>query len=66
MKTFLRLAIASSLTTLICPYALAQDASQGEGVVLLGEEVVDSACGLELSSIDQTILAAHICANDHK
>ncbi|WP_411565521.1 fimbrial protein [Pseudomonas orientalis] len=55
MKTFLRLAIASSLTTFISPCVVAQASAQGEGVVLLGGRVVDSACGLELASIDQTI-----------
>jgi type 1 fimbria pilin len=37
----------------ISPYVIAQ--GQGDGVVTLGGEVVDSACGLELSSVDQTI-----------
>lgn len=55
MNTFMRLAIASSLTTLISPCVFAQASSQGDGVVLLGGEIIDSACGLELSSIDQTI-----------
>ena len=55
MKTLIRLAIASSLTTFISPCVVAQASAQGDGVVLLGGEVVDSACGLELSSIDQTI-----------
>ncbi|WP_411379032.1 fimbrial protein [Pseudomonas sp. MPB26] len=55
MKTLIRLAIASSLTTFISPCMVAQASAQGDGVVLLGGEVVDSACGLELSSIDQTI-----------
>lgn len=55
MKTFISLAIASSLTTFISPCVFAQASSQGDGVVLLGGEVVDSACGLELSSTDQTI-----------
>ncbi|WP_242175923.1 MULTISPECIES: fimbrial protein [unclassified Pseudomonas] len=55
MNTFIRLAIASSLTLFISPYGFAQAYSQGDGVVTLGGEVVDSACGLEAVSADQTI-----------
>ncbi|MGY2374349.1 fimbrial protein [Pseudomonas sp. SDO524_S393] len=55
MNTFLSLAVASSVSLLISPCALAQGGSQGEGLLTLGGEVVDSACGLELASIDQTI-----------
>ncbi|KRP46707.1 fimbrial protein [Pseudomonas libanensis] len=55
MKTFISLAVTSSLTMFISAFAFAKSASQGEGIVTLGGEVVDSACGLELSSIDQTI-----------
>ncbi|MGY2685955.1 fimbrial protein [Pseudomonas tolaasii] len=53
MKTFMNLAITSSLMTLLSPCVLAQD--QGDGVVTLGGQIIDSACGLELSSVDQTI-----------
>lgn len=55
MNAFIRLAIASSLTMLINPCAVAQAFAQGEGVVTLGGRVVDSACGLELASVDQAI-----------
>ena len=55
MKTFLSFAIASSLTVLINPCVFANAAAQGEGLVTLGGEVIDSACGLELVSADQTI-----------
>jgi fimbrial protein len=47
--------IAFSVTLLLGPCVFAQSSSQGEGVVTLGGEVVDSACGLELSSLDQTV-----------
>lgn len=53
MNTFISLAITTSLTMLISPDVLAQ--GQGDGVVTLGGEIIDSACGLELSSVDQTI-----------
>ncbi|WP_395607360.1 fimbrial protein [Pseudomonas sp. B22129] len=53
MKTFISLAITTSLMTLISPCAVAQN--QGDGVVTLGGQIIDSACGLELSSVDQTI-----------
>lgn len=53
MNTFISLAITSSLMMLISPDVLAQ--GQGDGVVTLGGEIIDSACGLELSSVDQTI-----------
>ncbi|MEB0046566.1 MULTISPECIES: fimbrial protein [unclassified Pseudomonas] len=55
MKTFISLAVTSSLTMLISPWVFAQDAAQGEGVVTLGGEVIDSACGLEAATFDQTI-----------
>ena len=55
MNTFISLAVASSLTIFISPCAFALAAGQGEGIVTLGGEVVDSACGLELVSVDQTI-----------
>ncbi|MFL1502922.1 fimbrial protein [Pseudomonas sp. O64] len=55
MNTFISLAIASSLMLLLSPCAFAQAPAQGEGVVTLGGEVVDSACGLELASVDQAI-----------
>ncbi len=51
MKTFISLAIASSLTMFISPCASAQ----GDGVVTLGGQVIDSACGLEAASVDQTV-----------
>ena len=54
MKTFISLATASSLALLISPCVFAQS-TQGDGVVTLGGEVVDSACGLEAASVDQTI-----------
>jgi fimbrial protein len=47
--------IAFSVTLLLGPCVFAQSSSQGEGAVTLGGEVVDSACGLELSSLDQTV-----------
>lgn len=53
MNTFISLAITSSLMMLISPDVRAQ--GQGDGVVTLGGEIIDSACGLELSSVDQTI-----------
>lgn len=59
MKTFISLAVASSLMVFISPCLIAQAASQGDGVVTLGGVVVDSACGLELSSVDQTIEMPH-------
>ena len=55
MKTFVSLAIASSLTLFVSPSAWAKAPAQGDGIVTLGGEVVDSACGLELVSVDQTI-----------
>lgn len=55
MKIFLNLAVTSSLTMLISPWVFAQPPAQGEGVVTLGGVVVDSACGLELVSADQSI-----------
>lgn len=55
MKTFISLAVASSLTMLVSPWVFAQAPAQGDGVVTLGGEVVDSACGLELASADQSI-----------
>lgn len=55
MKTFISLAVASSLTMFISPWAFAQAQPQGDGVVTLGGTVIDSACGLESSSVDQTI-----------
>lgn len=55
MKTFMHLAITSSLAMLISPCASSQTPAQGDGVVTLGGEVVDSACGLELASADQSI-----------
>jgi type 1 fimbria pilin len=55
VKTFIRLAITFSLPMFISPWVVAQGAAQGDGVVTLGGEVVDSACGLELVSVDQTI-----------
>lgn len=51
MNTLISVAIASSLMILISPYV----AAQGDGVVTLGGEVVESACGLELASVNQTI-----------
>jgi len=54
VKTFISLAIASLLTITSAPGA--QASSQGEGVVTLGGVVVDSACGLEAGSADQTIV----------
>ena len=53
MKTFISLAIASSLTMFISPFAVAQTPEQGDGVVTLGGVVIDSACGLEVA--DQTV-----------
>lgn len=53
MNTFIHLAITTSLLMLICPVAFAQ--GQGDGIVTLGGNIIDSACGLELSSVDQTI-----------
>ncbi|NWA40815.1 type 1 fimbrial protein [Pseudomonas reactans] len=55
MKTFINLAMASSLTVFINPWVYAQADAQGEGIVTLGGQVIDSACGLELASVDQTI-----------
>ncbi|GAB5339187.1 MULTISPECIES: fimbrial protein [Pseudomonas] len=55
MKTLITVAIASSLMMLLSPDVAARTASQGEGVVTLGGEIVDSACGLELASVNQTI-----------
>jgi type 1 fimbria pilin len=55
VKTFISLAITSSLTMFISPWVFAQSSAQGDGVVTLGGEVVDSACGLEAASADQTI-----------
>ncbi len=53
MNTSINLAITTSLMMFISPYVIAQ--GQGDGVVTLGGEIIDSACGLELSSVDQTI-----------
>nr|WP_218176526.1 fimbrial protein [Pseudomonas costantinii] len=39
----------------ISPCVVAQAPAQGDGVVTLGGQVVDSACGLEAVSADQTI-----------
>ncbi len=55
MKIFISLAITSFLTMFLSPCVVAQTPAQGDGVVTLGGEVVDSACGLELVSVDQTI-----------
>ncbi|MEO8490340.1 fimbrial protein [Pseudomonas sp.] len=55
MNTFLRIAITSALTIGLSPCALAQTPYQGDGLVTLGGEIVDSACGLELGSVDQSI-----------
>ncbi len=55
MKTIISLAVASSLTLLINPWVFAQASAQGEGTVTLGGEVIDSACGLEAATVDQTI-----------
>ena len=55
MKTLIHLAITSALALLISPDARAQPPAQGDGVVTLGGEIVDSACGLELASADQSI-----------
>lgn len=55
MNKVISLAIASSLTMLISSCAVAQAPAQSEGVVTLAGEVVDSACGLELASVDQAI-----------
>ncbi|WP_455827628.1 fimbrial protein [Pseudomonas graminis] len=55
MKTFISLAVASSLTLFISPCAVAQTPVQVDGVVTLGGRVIDSACGLEAVTVDQTI-----------
>jgi fimbrial protein len=55
VKTFINLAITSSLAMFISPLVFAQAPAQGAGVVTLGGEVIDSACGLELASVDQSI-----------
>lgn len=55
MRTLISFAITSSLAMCLSPWAVAQTAAQGDGVVTLGGEIVDSACGLELASVDQTI-----------
>jgi fimbrial protein len=55
VRTFISFAIASSLMMLIAPDVCAQDTAQGDGIVTLGGEIVDSACGLEAVSADQTI-----------
>ena len=55
MNTFMHLAAASSLTVFIAPWVFAQATTQGDGTVLLGGQVVDSACGLEVTTVDQTI-----------
>ncbi|KTC42819.1 type 1 fimbrial protein [Pseudomonas poae] len=52
MKTFISLAVACSLMSFT---SLGLASSQGEGLVTLGGQVMDSACGLELASRDQTI-----------
>lgn len=54
MKTLISLAITSSLAV-ISPGVVAKTSGQGDGVVTLGGEVIDSACGLELASADQSI-----------
>ncbi|KAA8560883.1 PAP fimbrial minor pilin protein [Pseudomonas extremaustralis] len=59
VKTFINLAITSSLTLFISPCVLAKTPEQGAGVVTLGGEVIDSACGLELASVDQSIEMPH-------
>jgi fimbrial protein len=55
VKTFISLAIASSLTLFISPCDAAQTRVQGDGLVTLGGEIIDSACGLEAVTADQTI-----------
>jgi fimbrial protein len=55
VKTFISLAIGSSLTMFISPWVFAQADAQGDGVVTLGGVVIDSACGLETATVDQTI-----------
>lgn len=55
MKTFINLAIASSLTIFSSPWVVAHAEPQGDGVVTLAGVVIDSACGLEGASVDQTV-----------
>lgn len=55
MKKFLSLAIASSLAMFVNAWVFAQAATQGDGLVRLGGVVIDSACGLEVATSDQTI-----------
>ena len=55
MKTFINLTLAASLATLLSPDATAQTHAQGDGVVTMSGEIIDSACGLELASADQSI-----------
>ena len=55
MKTIISVALASSLTMFISPGVAGQAPAQGDGIVTLNGEVIDSACGLELASADQSI-----------
>lgn len=54
MKTLISLTVSASLAV-ISPEVTAKTPAQGDGVVTLGGEVIDSACGLELASADQSI-----------
>ncbi|MCF5097795.1 type 1 fimbrial protein, partial [Pseudomonas gessardii] len=55
MKTIISFAVTSSLMLFISPWVAADTPAQGDGLVTLGGEIIDSACGLELVSADQTI-----------
>ncbi|MBF6026502.1 type 1 fimbrial protein [Pseudomonas sp. P115] len=55
MKIFISLAITSLSAMCVSPWVFAQASPQGDGIVMLGGQVMDSACGLELASADQTI-----------
>jgi len=55
VKTIISFAVTSSLMLFISPWVAADTPAQGDGLVTLGGEIIDSACGLELVSADQTI-----------
>lgn len=55
VNTFIHLATASLLMMFISPWVFAQTPAQGDGIVTLGGQVIDSACGLEATTSDQTI-----------
>lgn len=55
MKVFTRLTVVSSFLMFVSSFIYVLAANQGEGVVRLKGAIVESACGLDAASADQTI-----------